>query len=79
MRINMEVSDEMNNARKGLGVSWRDVLKAGIAALSQAKAPDGLGMEALRSDIRLHLLAANKEIKTIDDILKALKVVPPSV
>lgn len=74
----MEVPEEMNNARKGLGKSWRDVLKAGIEALitanSQANARAGLGLvdrEALRDEIRPQLLAANKAIKTIDDILKA--------
>jgi len=65
--INLKVPEEINAQRKALNASWREVLMAGLKAL---QTPDPL--ITLRTDIRPHLVAASKSIKTIDDILKGV-------
>ena len=65
--INFKVPESMNEERIKLNVTWRDVLKAGLEALKNEKADP---LAALKEQLRPHLLAANKAIKTADDLMK---------
>jgi hypothetical protein len=68
LSVNLKVPEQMNEQRKQLDVTWRDVLIAGLKALQSAKAdPITIAKMELKALIRPHLVQAYESIKKANE------------
>jgi hypothetical protein len=65
VHINLEIPEELNEERKKLNVTWRTVIKAGLAALQKQKVES-----ELPPAVESHLKQA---LKSLGDAWKLIK------
>jgi hypothetical protein len=66
MYINLKVSNELNEKRKALNLTWRDLIQAGLKA-SQKQEPLNVDHSSLIPNLRL----ISRAVKDLYDTLKS--------
>ena len=63
MNINLKFPDELNEKRKALKMTWRDVIEAGLKSKDQPS-------KLLPSDMEPHIKAAVQNLSTLWNLIK---------
>jgi hypothetical protein len=69
MNINLKISEEWNNKRKSLNVSWREVIRHGLHSL-QGSPAQPVSRKNLPPAVEYHLQQAVSNIKSAWESLK---------